>query len=333
MASLLGSWRTPDQGSLASSRLGSGLGKADFYRHLGHKVEKRPFGDDTRSVASKFSQSTYNSRSTVRNSRRREQITCNIGSIDRNDFFKPGTIAVAHFLEEAFENSSVVASDESIIRVPGHPDISDKRRLFIILAEYAQTYVSVPIFSHQGKGTKHKPKPEEYVSLQDHRATYEVSPQSMHEPLMTLEMSGNILTPASVAHLAYPVTRRYITPVTIIGRLAPSSTNRLIRLFRTYTPVEIREAMPGSSTDVLIHAEMSISNALIKLQFLRYAPLLGDMSWVEAANLRDSDLKARGIASVTDRQRLLSLFEQVETAYTAGPGWNTKVSKASLTTL
>lgn len=317
------------KGFAGSSRPYPGAEYGSHYRPSPLAGEKRRPVDDGRSMASKYARNTQSSQATIKH--RQPRVTCNIPSIPEQDYFKPGTIVLADIIEEAFEVGSVMAmaNDKSIIRV-GDKFVCKKRRLFIILAQYAQTYISLPILSHQGNGTKNKPKPEEYVSLRDHRANGEAPSQSLHDPLTTVEMSGALITPASVAHLAYPVSRSYLIPVIIIGRLKISCTNRLIELFRNYMPVQIDETSSASTVSLSIDAKTSVSQALMKLQLLKYAHDFGEMSWSSAAGLNHSDLSAKGVTAQADREQILSLFLRVKRARLAGPGWIANIKKDSL---
>ena len=338
MATLRGSWRTPEHGSLSRSmsarnglghsQLDSVVGRGDYYRPSANTGEKRHLEDDLGSVRSRYS---YSSQVRLGTSGGQTRTTCNIASIPRQDFFKPGTIIPADHFEEAYDNASIAANDKSIIHIPGQKPICRKARPFIVLAGHAQNYICLPIFSHNGNGTSKKPNPEEYVSLRDHRATIRAPQQSIHKPLITLDMSGPEITPASVAHLAYPVSRRYNIPVTIIGRLTSASTIHLIRLFAKYMPVQISEASPASSSGILIHAGMSIYKALTELLLPEYAHLFLNVSWSKAACLRDSDLEARGISSLIDRQQVLSLFDKVYNASRSRSDWTIIISRANLT--
>ncbi len=332
-----GSWRAPERGSLARS--GSiynssgptryGLGPGGYYR----PGEKRLQPEDGRSVASKYSCVTGSSRNPIGNPKRQYQTICNIPYTTPEDFYKPGTIIYADLWEESFANGSVMTNDKSIIRTPNEPDSYKKRRPFIVLVSHAQSYISLPVFSHRGNGLIHKPNAEEYVSLRDHRSTTDVPRQSSHDPLVTLEMSGPEITPASATYFTYPISRKKSVPVTVVGRLTVRSTNHLIRLFKKYMPVELSEDSPPYNNIVSIHAGMSISNTLVELDLHEHAHLFVNTSWPKAAGLSESDLEAKGITSLTHRKKMLSLLDQIRKASSSGPNWNAKINKDTLAVL
>jgi hypothetical protein len=252
--------------------------------------------------------------------------------IPREDFFKPGTIVLADHFEEAFSNGSILENDKSIIRTPGQKDVCRKARFFIVLAAYAQSYISLPLYSHHGNGTRNKPRPEEYVSIRDHRAADEAPPQSIHDPLTTEEMSGPVLMTSSAAHLAYPVARRYIIPVTIMGRLSAPSTNQLIRLFKMYMPSEVSEPATSSSpsTTILASRDVSISDALTNLRLHKYTFLFSDFDWSKAPYLTTNVLETMGVVEPADRERLASFFDKVKVARRSGPDWKLTMDMNSL---
>lgn len=336
MAALRGGWRGQEQGSLATSAsfrkplspsmLYSDACRRDSYQPGEDTGDKRRLYDDCTSVASKFSRVTYNSRVPNRTSASRYRSIHYTPSVQRQESFKPGTIICADHFEEAYNGGSTIANDKSIIRAPGQKPICKKARFFVILAGHSLNYICVPVFSHNGNGTRYKQKPEEFVSIRDHRATVEAPQQSVHDPLVTLEMSGTELTPASVVHLAYPVSRSYGIPVTVIGRLTQTSTNQCIQLFRKYMPVEICVTSPASSTEFSIDAGMTVSEALTAIRLQKYARLFNSIPWSEAFSLRDKDLEVKGVTSPAERQQILSVLWKVEKASQSGPEWSVKIT-------
>lgn len=298
--------------------------------------QKRQLYDDGTSMASKYSRHTYNPRQPVRASTWQSQIksTDNGTKIPDEDCFKPGTVILADHFEEAYGNGSVLANEKSIIRVPGQKDISKKARFFIILTAHAETYISLPVYSHNGNGTKNKRKPEEYVSIRDHRATSEAASQSIHEPVVTAEMSGcSVLSSNSVIHLAYPVARKYIIPIKPVGRLNRSSISRLIQLFRGYMPAkiaEVSESIVSPSNGVEVFASMSIREALKTIRLPRIVGLFDEVSWNRAATMGESALIELGIHGPEDRKKLLGFFERVKIAKRAGNDWKITVDPDSL---
>lgn len=301
-------------------------GYPDRYQPGAGLGEKRHLGNDGRSMASKFSRTSVGSKATLKHYGRHGQTTSNVPEIPPEDYYKPGTIIIADHVEEAYDQASVLGNDRSIIRIAGQRDLCKKSRPFIILAAHSQSYLSVPIFSHQGNGTARKPRPEEYISVHDHRATVQPPVQSKHKPLITRNMAGSELMPSSVAHIAYPVSWRYVTPVTIIGRLTITSTNQLIQIFRKYMPVEVSEAKQKSSNGVRIHAGMTVSEAVTDLRLHKYALIFRNVSWSSAGQLSQSDLKSKGITDPAVCARLCALFDEVEIASNSGPNWAVTVN-------
>ena len=311
---------------LTPSPLYSNVGRVDSYRPGENTGDKRRHHDDYTSVASKVSRSNYSSRGPSGASTAQYRTSHNKPCIQRQDSYKPGTIIRADHFEEAYDGGSTVMNDKSIIRVPGQKPICKKARFFVVLAAHSLNYICVPVFSHNGNGTRHKHRPEEFVTIRDHRASIEAPQQSIHEPLVTKEMSAMELTPESVVHLAYPVSRSYGIPVTGIGKLTIASTNQCIQLFRKYMPVETSEPQPASSTVLTIDASMSVLSALKALRFQTQARLFSGISWSEATALSGSQMEKMGVTRLLDRQELLSLFVKVHKARKSGPDWRVKIN-------
>lgn len=311
------------------NRLYPGAGGGDFYRPVESTGDKRRLRDDGNSTISKASRCTYNSRYPSRQYGQQSRLVRNTSFIQRQESFKPGTIIRGDHIEEAYGNGTTLMG-KTMLHVPGHNPICKKARFFIVLAGHAMSYVCLPVFTHNGNGTRNKPRPEEFVSIQDHRAVIEVQPQSSHQPLMTLEMSGMELKAASVVHLAYPTSRSYDLPVEVIGRLTPTSTNQCIQLFRRYMPAEISESTPAAGTDVSVNAGVSVLKTLRNLRFQEFAHLFLNMSWSQVACLTDKELGAKGIISLTDRQQILALFDQIAKAMASGPDWSVSINRDTL---
>jgi hypothetical protein len=293
--------------------------------------DKRDWRGDQRSTVTGFSRLSCSTSTYNRYPGRRTEISSNIASISEGDYFNPGTIILADHFEEALETGSTLSIyDKSIIQVPGQKSICRKSRLLIIIAQHALTYVCVPLFTHNGNGTKFKPNPEEYISIQDHRSTEPLPFQSKHQPLVTSEMSGQLMKITTVAHIIYPVSRRYIQPMTVLGRLGAKSTNRLIDLFKKYMSAGTIESSPVPKPDTTIHAQVKIADTLRGSCLAHFAALFGNLVWDDAADMTSSELKAKGIGMGTDRVKLTTLLDLVETAREAGPDWKLKINQMSL---
>ena len=145
--------------------------------------------------------------------------------------FQPGNIVSGYHYEEAFSNADPGASD-SYFYSPKRNLICAKYRKFVIISTHARHYTCLALYTYNGNGTKYKPDPDEYVSIQDHRAKDLMEPQSSHKPLETDEMTGSYIRPQSVVHLSYPISRAFNIQTCLVGRLRPESTERLIRLHR-----------------------------------------------------------------------------------------------------
>ena len=136
-------------------------------------------------------------------------------------------------------NSTVTVADMYRSETKFGP-IHTKVRKAIVIALYQDHYLAVPLFTHNGNGLLNKVKPDEFVSVRDHRSQEGFQALSKHLALSTEQMNAGInpLHTKSTAHITYPNSRKYDLPVVQEGRLAQVSTNRLIKLFNEHAPKE-----------------------------------------------------------------------------------------------
>lgn len=107
-------------------------------------------------------------------------------------------------------------------------------RFMIVIALFYDHYLAIPLYTHGGNGLAHKDNKWEYASIEDYR-----EPRSLQEAgnlLHTeyLKPDCKHLLPQSVAHIAYPVSRKYNLPVAPQGRLRQDSTDALVKVFGRY---------------------------------------------------------------------------------------------------
>ena len=104
----------------------------------------------------------------------------------------------------------------------------------IVVALFHNHYLAIPLYTHGGNGLTRKENKWEYASIEDYR-----EPRSLREGgflLHTdyLKPDCKHLLPQSVAHVAYPVSRKYTLPVAPQGRLRGDSTIDLVKAFAQY---------------------------------------------------------------------------------------------------
>lgn len=107
-------------------------------------------------------------------------------------------------------------------------------RFMIVIALFYDHYLAIPLYTHGGTGLAHKENKWEYASIQDYR-----EPRSHQEAGVLLHTEYlkpdcKHLLPQSVAHIAYPVSRKYNLPVAPQGRLQEDSIITLVELFSKY---------------------------------------------------------------------------------------------------
>ena len=107
-------------------------------------------------------------------------------------------------------------------------------RFMIVVALFHDHYLAIPLYTHGGTGLTRKENKWEYASIQGHRG-----PKSLHEAQILLhteylKSDCKYILPNSVAHIAYPVSRKYTLPVAPQGYLRQDSKVTLVELFRAY---------------------------------------------------------------------------------------------------
>ena len=107
-------------------------------------------------------------------------------------------------------------------------------RFMIVVALFHDHYLAIPLYTHGGNGLARKENKWEYASIQDYR-----EPRSLQEGgflLHTefLKPDCKHLLPKSVAHIAYPVSRKYTLPVAPQGHLRQDSIVDLVKAFAQY---------------------------------------------------------------------------------------------------
>lgn len=121
--------------------------------------------------------------------------------------------------------------------------ICTKWRKMIVLSKFEDHYLAIPLFTHNGNGLANKARPEEFVSIVDHRFKGDAPRQSRHDPLETEIISDGIelFDIKSTAHVTYALSRKYDLPVIKEGYLKKKSTNHLIGLFNHYAPRKLTD--------------------------------------------------------------------------------------------
>ncbi|MCJ1463786.1 hypothetical protein MMC07_002395 [Pseudocyphellaria aurata] len=150
--------------------------------------------------------------------------------------FKPGAIIRAVLHEQDFQGA---AGASDVIRADKYKTdsvygrICTKARKMIVMATFEDNYIAVPIYTHNGRGLEGKAKPQEFVSVRDHRTPGSFTQLSSHRPLRTERLSPEILPfqLKSIAHITYPVSRKYTLPVVHEGYLEKESIDQLATLF------------------------------------------------------------------------------------------------------
>ncbi|KAL8637575.1 MAG: hypothetical protein Q9228_005163 [Teloschistes exilis] len=167
------------------------------------------------------------------------QMELSSGRIYPKDDFRPGMI-IRGILHEhdyigASSGSTITITDRNRTESPFGP-ICTKWRKMIVYCMFQDHYTAVPLFTHNGNDLVYKKKPEEYISIKDHRTKKEVPPQNRHGYLVTenIDTDLGLFDVKSTAHVTYSLPRKYDLPIKKEGSLTTDSLNHLITIFNYY---------------------------------------------------------------------------------------------------
>jgi hypothetical protein len=149
--------------------------------------------------------------------------------------YSPGMIVRALIHEPGLRGVSGVSTATIVDRYTTDSKfgaICSKYRKMIVINTYEDHYLAIPLYTHNGRGLDRKSKPDEFVSVRDHRQTEPFHALSAHRPLVTERLTPGIdlYDPKSTAHITFPVSRRYELPVVHEGYLHETSTKMLLQL-------------------------------------------------------------------------------------------------------
>lgn len=135
---------------------------------------------------------------------------------------------------DQISRSTITVNDRTVTET-AYGLVTSKMRKLIIIALHEDHYIAVPLYTHNGHGLTRKFKPNEYISVRDHRRRGPFTALSVHKPLVTEHLNTDIalFDPVTTAHITYPVSRPYILPVIHEGSLEHESTQGLLDLIGT----------------------------------------------------------------------------------------------------
>lgn len=107
-------------------------------------------------------------------------------------------------------------------------------RFMIVIALFYDHYLAIPLYTHGGNGLAHKDNKWEYASIEDYREPRSIQEAEFLLHTEYLKPDCKHLLPNSVAHITYPVSRKYTLPVAPQGWLREDSKIGLLKLFSQY---------------------------------------------------------------------------------------------------
>lgn len=137
-------------------------------------------------------------------------------------------------------SSTKAHGDRFSISASHYGYIHTKLRKFVVVALFAQHYVAVPMYTHNGEGLEKKPDRSEFVSVRDARSgvvggAVLAEGLSDHRVLVAeMRPEAMRLYEKTTVHFAYAVSRGYALKVTYLGELERGSRQKLLGLYREY---------------------------------------------------------------------------------------------------
>jgi hypothetical protein len=112
-----------------------------------------------------------------------------------------------------------------------------EERHMIIVTQYYDHYVALPVFTHHGTGVKNKQNPYEYITLYDDRRENPARPKTVNGTLTTgvVDPGVYIFRRRSVVHLTAPVYKNFYHPVVREGELTAESTAHMLTLYLQFS--------------------------------------------------------------------------------------------------
>ncbi|KAI0103994.1 hypothetical protein GGR51DRAFT_561371 [Nemania sp. FL0031] len=111
--------------------------------------------------------------------------------------------------------------------------VYSKFRKMVVIKVFGEHVISVPIYSHNGKGLEGKAFVKEYVSIRDIADRTPLPPEGIHYKLLAIanpDFLGRVVSGKSTVKLTEFCSHRYTSPATIEGELESNSTKRLLGL-------------------------------------------------------------------------------------------------------
>ena len=113
-------------------------------------------------------------------------------------------------------------------------NVYTKIRFQIVIAVHGSHYMSLPLYTHEGKGLQNKSEEAkmEFISIRDHRLPGPFFDQTDRGRLEATVHHPNRLDPQSAVQLSAPMYNQYDVTVEDVGMIAKDSLPDLLRNYR-----------------------------------------------------------------------------------------------------
>ena len=176
--------------------------------------------------------------------------------------YKPGMLFSAPLHTEDWHANAQPNYNTTVSEAFG--PVFTKFRMMVVIAKYESHYISLPIYTHGGRGIDRKDAKWEYVSIRDPRQKRSFPDPGPNPPITAMNMltASTVIAAASFVHLPYVVSRIYELHVQPEGELGEKALVQLIALHNRFTP-DITTPFPGQlDMRVESHGPSSLEEAV-----------------------------------------------------------------------
>ena len=239
--------------------------------------------------------------------------------------YKPGMMFSAPLHTEDWQANAQPNYNTTVSEEFG--PVYSKFRIMVVIAKYESHYVSLPIYTHGGRGIDKKDAKWEFVSIRDPRQKRSFPDPGPNPPITAEHMltASSVIAAASFVHLPYVVSRIYELHVRPEGELGEKALVQLIALHNRFAPnttapfpgqldMRVKSHGPSSLEEAVQEAEIASLRATQRIEDAiaeRNKLVLHSGVWRTANEKLNEEMKGALIASEAHVKALQAFFRKV----------------------
>lgn len=183
------------------------------------------------------------------------------GDVKWKEYFKPGRILqiLHHATKIPQQNGAFLDLTTEALSARYSQWVHTKSRKMIVVMQFEESCIAIPIFTHHGQGLLHKRQAyrQEFVAIRDDKDPNPSIPQSNHAPLIATSQDQRPYDPDNwmqfsrecYAQFTKPTTIIYGTEVKVMGEMDEANLIRLQSLVCRWSPnAEAEKGFPVLGT-------------------------------------------------------------------------------------